>query len=111
MPIMRRYGFDIVVTIQSGQTGHEEFAHLLRSKNRDTQARKYFIADPEWIRSKRPIARRALPQRAVKYRVVGGVGQIRKDDGVFFRQRMELARERKEAYRCWLLFGYVTAHA
>jgi NIPSNAP len=37
MPIMRRYGFDILFTSQNGETGHKEFVYLLRWKNRDTQ--------------------------------------------------------------------------
>ena len=58
MPIMQRYGFDIVFTSQSGDTGHEEFVYLLRWKNRDTQvsAWKSFLADPEWIRIKEATA-------------------------------------------------------
>ena len=51
MPIMRRYGFDIVFTSQSGETGHKEFVYLLRWKDRDTQVTAWqkFLADPEWI--------------------------------------------------------------
>jgi hypothetical protein len=30
MPIMKRYGFDIVFTSQSGPDGHAEFVYLLR---------------------------------------------------------------------------------
>jgi heme-degrading monooxygenase HmoA len=58
MPIMQRYGFDIVFTSQSGDTDHEEFVYLLRWKNRDTQvsAWKSFLADPEWIRIKKATA-------------------------------------------------------
>jgi hypothetical protein len=58
MPIMLRYGFDIVFTSQSGETGHEEFVYLLRRKNRDTQvsAWKSFLANPEWIRIKKATA-------------------------------------------------------
>ena len=54
MPIMRRYGFDIVFTSQSGGPGHEEFVYLLRWKDRDTQvsAWKNFLADTEWIEIK-----------------------------------------------------------
>ena len=54
MPIMRRYGFDIVFTSRSGAPGHEEFVYLLRWKDRNTQisAWKTFLADPEWIRIK-----------------------------------------------------------
>jgi heme-degrading monooxygenase HmoA len=55
MPIMRRYGFDIVFTSQSGETGHEEFVYLLRWKDRSTQlsAWKNFLADTEWIEIKK----------------------------------------------------------
>lgn len=58
MPIMRRYGFDIVFTSQSGDIGHEEFVYLLRWKNRETQvsAWKNFLADPEWIGIKKTTA-------------------------------------------------------
>jgi hypothetical protein len=38
-----------------------------------------------------------LPQRAVKYRVAGGVGEVRKDDGVFVRQRVYLVRKKHPA--------------
>jgi hypothetical protein len=55
MPIMRRYGFDIVFTSQSGGPGHEEFVYLLRWKDRGTRvsAWKNFLADREWIEIKR----------------------------------------------------------
>jgi len=55
MPIMKRYGFDIVFTSQSGPSGHAEFVYLLRWKNRATQisAWKAFLADPEWIAIKK----------------------------------------------------------
>jgi hypothetical protein len=51
IPIMKRYGFDIVFTSQSGESGHAEFVYLLRWKDRATQidAWKNFLADPEWI--------------------------------------------------------------
>jgi hypothetical protein len=51
MPIMRRYGCDIVFTSQSGEPGREEFVYLLRWKDRETQvsAWKKFLEDPEWI--------------------------------------------------------------
>jgi hypothetical protein len=51
MPIMRRYGFNIVFTSQSGGPNHEEFVYLLRWKDRNAQttAWKNFLADPEWI--------------------------------------------------------------
>jgi heme-degrading monooxygenase HmoA len=55
MPIMRRYGFDIVFTSQSGEPGHKEFVYLLRWRDRETQAStwKKFLADPEWINIKK----------------------------------------------------------
>jgi hypothetical protein len=55
MPIMKRYGFDIVFTSQSGENGHSEFVYLLRWKDRATQvsAWKAFLADPEWIAIKK----------------------------------------------------------
>ena len=55
MPIMKRYGFDIVFTSQSGSSGHAEFVYLLRWKDRSTQIStwKAFLADPEWIAIKK----------------------------------------------------------
>jgi hypothetical protein len=55
MPIMRRYGFDIVFTSQSVSADHKDFVYLLRWKDRNTQAVawKNFLADPEWITIKR----------------------------------------------------------
>jgi heme-degrading monooxygenase HmoA len=55
MPIMKRYGFDIVFTSQSGPDGHAEFVYLLRWKDRSTQAAawKAFLADPEWVAIKK----------------------------------------------------------
>ena len=55
IPIMKRYGFDIVFTSQSGPTGHAEFVYLLRWKDRPAQisAWKAFLADPEWIAIKK----------------------------------------------------------
>jgi len=55
MPIMKRYGFDIVFTSQSGSSGHAEFVYLLRWTDRPTQisAWKAFLADPEWIAIKK----------------------------------------------------------
>ena len=57
IPIMKRYGFDIVFTSQSGtsQGGHAEFVYLLRWKDRATQieAWKTFLADKEWIAIKK----------------------------------------------------------
>ena len=58
MPIMKRYGFDIVFTSQSGQAGHAEFVYLLRWKDRATQAAawKAFLADGEWVAIKKQTA-------------------------------------------------------
>lgn len=58
MPIMKRYGFDIVFTSQSGPEGRAEFVYLLRWKDRPTQiaAWKAFLADPEWIAIKKATA-------------------------------------------------------
>ena len=55
---MKRYGFDIVFTSQSGPDGHAEFVYLLRWKERATQisAWKAFLADPEWIAIKKATA-------------------------------------------------------
>lgn len=55
MPIMRRYGFDIVFTSQSGKPNHEEFVYLLRWKDRNAQTVvwKNFLADPEWTMIKK----------------------------------------------------------
>ena len=55
IPIMKRYGFDIVFTSQSGESGHAEFVYLLRWKDRDTQVQawKSFLADKEWIAIKK----------------------------------------------------------
>ena len=55
MPIMKRYGFDIVFASQSGPDRHAEFVYLLRWQDRATQiaAWKAFLADPEWIAIKK----------------------------------------------------------
>lgn len=55
IPIMKRYGFDIVFTSQSGDGAHAEFVYLLRWKDRATQlqAWKKFLADEEWIAIKK----------------------------------------------------------
>jgi heme-degrading monooxygenase HmoA len=55
IPIMKRYGFDIVFTSQSGESGHAEFVYLLRWKDRATQveAWKKFLSDEEWIAIKK----------------------------------------------------------
>ncbi len=55
IPIMKRYGFDIVFASQSGTDGHAEFVYLLRWKDRATQVQawKQFLADEEWIAIKK----------------------------------------------------------
>lgn len=55
MPIMKRYGFDIVFTSQSRASGRAEFVYLLRWKDRATQSQawKKFLADEEWIAIKK----------------------------------------------------------
>ena len=55
IPIMKRYGFDIVFVSQSGASGHAEFVYLLRWKDRATQVQawKQFLADEEWIAIKK----------------------------------------------------------
>jgi hypothetical protein len=57
IPIMKRYGFDIVFASQTGDSGsgHAEFVYLLRWKDRATQveAWKKFLADKEWIAIKK----------------------------------------------------------
>jgi NIPSNAP len=55
MPIMKRYGFDIVFTSRSGPDGHAESVYLLRWKDRSTQisAWKGFLDNPEWIAIKK----------------------------------------------------------
>jgi hypothetical protein len=60
MPIIRRYGFDIVFTSETGEPGYKEFVYLLRWKDRDTQssAWKRFLADAEWIEIKKVTAAR-----------------------------------------------------
>ena len=60
IPIMRRYGFDIVFTSQSGEPNQQEFVYLLRWRDRGAQvsAWKNFLADPEWISIKKTTAAR-----------------------------------------------------
>src|SRR5262244_2391728 len=41
IPIMKRYGFDIVFTSQSSASGHEEFVYLLRWKDRAMQVQAW----------------------------------------------------------------------
>jgi len=55
MPVMKRYGFDIVFTSQSGPEGHAEFVYLLRWKDRATQASAWraFLPDPAWVAIKK----------------------------------------------------------
>ena len=55
IPIMKRYGFDLVFLAQSGARGHAEFVYLLRWTDRATQveAWKKFLADQEWIAIKK----------------------------------------------------------
>lgn len=55
IPIMKRYGFDIVFASQSGAGGHAEFVYLLRWRDRGAQAEawKKFLADEEWIAIKK----------------------------------------------------------
>jgi len=55
VPIMKRYGFDIVFASQSGAVGHAEFVYLLRWKDRGVQADawKKFLADEEWVAIKK----------------------------------------------------------
>jgi heme-degrading monooxygenase HmoA len=58
MPIMKRYGFNIVFTSQSGAAGQAEFVYLLRWRDRATQvdAWKKFLADEQWIAIKKATA-------------------------------------------------------
>jgi heme-degrading monooxygenase HmoA len=55
IPIMKRYGFDIVFASQSETGGHAEFVYLLRWKDRATQVQawKKFLADEQWIAIKK----------------------------------------------------------
>src|SRR5262249_27662347 len=55
IPIMKRYGFDIVFASQSETGGHAEFVYLLRWKDRPTQVQawKKFLADEQWIAIKK----------------------------------------------------------
>ena len=55
IPIMKRYGFDIVFASQSDASGHAEFVYMLRWKDRATQveAWKKFLADEQWIAIKK----------------------------------------------------------
>ena len=55
IPIMKRYGFDIVFMSQSQAGGQAEFVYLLRWKDRATQVQawKKFLADEQWIAIKK----------------------------------------------------------
>ena len=55
MPIMKRYGFDIVFTSETTSTGGPEFVYLLRwpSDEVRTKAWKAFLADPDWVAIKK----------------------------------------------------------
>lgn len=55
VPIMKRYGFDIVFVSQSGASGHAEFVYLLRWKDRAMQVEAWrkFLADEQWIEIKK----------------------------------------------------------
>jgi hypothetical protein len=58
MPIMKRYGFDIVFTSETTSMGGPEFVYLLRwpSDEVRTKAWKAFLSDTEWIAVKRSTA-------------------------------------------------------
>ena len=58
MPIMKRYGFDIVFTSETSSMGAPEFVYLLRwpSDQVRTSAWKAFLADPDWIAIKKSTA-------------------------------------------------------
>jgi hypothetical protein len=55
MPIMKRFGFDIVFTSETTSTGGPEFVYLLRwpSDEVRTKAWKAFLADPDWVAIKK----------------------------------------------------------
>jgi NIPSNAP len=55
MPIMKRYGFDIVFTSETTSLGGPEFVYLLRwpSDEVRTKAWKAFLADPDWVAIKK----------------------------------------------------------
>jgi len=58
MPIMKRYGFDIVFTSETTSLGGPEFVYLLRWPNDEvrTKAWKAFLSDPEWVAIKKATA-------------------------------------------------------
>src|ERR1700733_499525 len=58
MPIMKRYGFDIVFTSETTSMGGPEFVYLLRWPNDEIRSKawKAFLADPEWVAIKKSTA-------------------------------------------------------
>ena len=58
MPIMKRYGFDIVFTSETTSVGAPEFVYLLRWPGDEvrTKAWKAFLSDPEWVAIKKSTA-------------------------------------------------------
>ena len=58
MPIMKRYGFDIVFTSETTSMGSPEFVYLLRWPDDESRIRawKAFLSDPEWIAIKKATA-------------------------------------------------------
>jgi hypothetical protein len=58
MPIMKRYGFDIVFTSETTSMGGPEFVYLLRWPNDEVRSRawKAFLSDPEWAAIKKSTA-------------------------------------------------------
>ncbi|MDX3885628.1 MAG: NIPSNAP family protein [Sphingomonas sp.] len=60
IPIMKKYGFDIVFTADGGTPEAPEFVYLLRWKDEGTKVAMWraFLADPDWIRIKRETAAR-----------------------------------------------------
>src|SRR6201985_3346692 len=58
MPIMKRYGFDIVFTSETTSMGGPEFVYLLRWPNDEARIRawKAFLSDPEWTAIKKATA-------------------------------------------------------
>jgi hypothetical protein len=58
MPIMKRYGFDIVFTSETVSMGSPEFVYLLRwpSDEVRTKAWKAFLSDPDWVAIKKVTA-------------------------------------------------------
>jgi len=58
MPIMKKYGFDIVFTSETTSMGNPEFVYLLRWPGDEVRAKawKAFLADPDWIAIKKATA-------------------------------------------------------